>query len=283
MPYFRTEFVSYTMKRHVTVSAMIPGLIADEIIAGARTHRPKAPYPVLYLLNGYWGDYRSWERNTAVERYAEEFQIAIITFGGENNAYVNLEDFMPGSYNDRIFPINYYDFLEKELPDFVESYFPVSSKREDTYIAGLSMGGYGALLHGLSNPSRYYALGAFSPAASAVKTGLLGPCADRPEIIEKYEPANILRRQVEKGIDLPDIYFSYGKEDFLYGMCEEFRLELERLGVRHTAKTVDGMRHEWPLWDRELECFLQWLPRTDYYSLAENNISASYYGRRRKV
>ena len=284
MPYFRTDFVSYTMKRHVTISAIIPGLIDDEIIAGARTHKPKADYPVLYLLNGYWGDSRSWERYTAVERYAEEYQIAIITFGGENNAYVNLEDFMPGSYKDRIFPINYYDFLEKELPDFVESYFPVSARRDDTYIAGLSMGGYGALLHGFSNPSRYRAIGAFSPAASAVKSGLLRPeSASDPAIIEKYEPLSIIRCQVEKGEELPDLYYSYGTEDFLFPMCQEFNAGLERLGVRHTTKIVEGMRHEWPLWDRELESFLLWLPRTDFYSKPENNISASFYGRRRKV
>ena len=59
---------------------------------------------------------------------------------------------------------NYYDFIQKELPEFITSNFPISSRREDTYIAGASMGGYGALAHALGHPESYCAVGAFSPA-----------------------------------------------------------------------------------------------------------------------
>lgn len=79
--------------------------------------------------------------------------MAVVTFSVGNKAYVNVGD---GE--------NYYDFLEEELPEFVEAYFPVSNLPEERYIAGLSMGGYGALLHGLQNPEHYHAIGAFSPA-----------------------------------------------------------------------------------------------------------------------
>ena len=67
--------------------------------------------------------------------------MAVVTFSCHNKAYQNA-------------PLgeNFYDFLNEELPEFVENYFPVSDKSEERYIAGLSMGGYGALLHGLTNP-----------------------------------------------------------------------------------------------------------------------------------
>ena len=64
---------------------------------------------------------------------------------------------------------NYYDFLNHELPEFVEAYFPISDSPKDRYIAGLSMGGYGALLHGIENPDRYSAIGALSPAVFSKK------------------------------------------------------------------------------------------------------------------
>lgn len=282
MPYFHTEFVSYTLKRNITVHAMIPGLIADEIIAGNRNHKPKAKYPVLYLLHGYWGDHRSWERwYTSVERYAEEYQIAIITFSTENNFYMDLTDLFGGSSKERIFPGDFYSFLEKELPQFIEGWFPVSNKSSERYIAGLSMGGYGALIHGLGNPGRYRAVGAFSPPTTL--TGGMLPENPERRLLTKYEPVEVIKAQLKKGKVLPPLYFTYGTEDFLAPYQEKFAAELDELKLEHKTIAASGMRHEWPLWDKSLDEFLAWLPRDDFYSKSENNISASYYGRKRKV
>ncbi|QTQ14909.1 hypothetical protein HRQ91_10815 [Treponema parvum] len=265
MPHLKVDFISYTLKRNVAINVMIPGLIADEIIAGERTHRPKAPYPVLYLLHGYWGDSGSWERYTSVERYAEEYGIAIVTMSAENNFYVDMADLDLGYTATRIFGPNYWDFLEKELPDFLSAFFPLSKKAQDTYIAGLSMGGYGALIHGFSNPAKFRAVGAFSPPTT-LTTDVLGKydTLDK-KIVEKYEPINIIKRQMAKGKKLPALYYSYGSKDFLVPCQDWFENELVKAKFEHTYKKADEYAHEWPLWDKELDGFLAWLPRTDIY------------------
>ncbi len=101
-------------------------------------HTPQAPYPVLYLLHGYGNDYKCWHRYTSMERYAEERRIAVVTCSVGNKCYMN-----------NAFGENYYDFIAQELPEFICGNFPVSRRVEDTYIAGLSMGGYGALARGV--------------------------------------------------------------------------------------------------------------------------------------
>jgi len=265
MPHLKTDFISYTLKRSVTIDIMIPGLIADEIIAGTRTHKPKAKYPVLYLLQGYWGDYGSWERYTSVERYAEEYNIAIVTMSTENNFYIDMDDLNLGYTATRIFGPDYWDFLEKELPDFLSAFFPLSMKYEDTYIAGLSMGGYGALLHGFSYPAKFKAIGAFSPVPTITSDALGKYDMLDKKFIDKYEPIHIIRRDMEKGKKLPELYYSYGAEDFLVPSQDWFEGRLKELNVKHTYAKVPGYRHEWPLWDAELDRFLAWLPRTDVY------------------
>lgn len=260
MPLCRTSFVSYVLRRSVDVNVMIPGLTPDEIMHGASSHKVRAKYPVLYLLHGYWGNADSWLSYSSVSRYAEEYSIAIVTMATENNSYVDLGDFEK-TLSQKLFPADYYDFLEKELPDFVKSYFPISSRREDTYIAGLSMGGYGALIHGLAHPRTFRAVGAFSPVTT-LQQGRLGNYRDFTKTIrEKYEPLEIIKKQKV----LPDLYYAYGDQDYLLPCQDWFEEKLVQLEVKHTFHKRVGYKHEWRLWDQELDSFLAWLPRSDVY------------------
>ncbi|MFA6688773.1 MAG: alpha/beta hydrolase [Sphaerochaetaceae bacterium] len=260
MPVFRTSFVSYVLRRSVDVNIMVPGLTPDEISRGVRTHRPKAKYPVLYLLHGYWGNQDSWLNYSSVARYAEEYSMVIVTMAGENNSYIDLGEFET-RISEKLFPVDYYDFIETELPQFVRSYFPVSSRMDDTYIAGLSMGGYGALIHGLAHPNKFRAVGAFSPVTT-LRQGRLGEYESfSPTMKAKYEPVEIIRRRET----LPALYYSYGDLDYLLPLQDWFEGELNRLGVVHTCSRRSGFRHEWRLWDQELDRFLAWLPRSDVY------------------
>lgn len=263
MPLFKTDFSSAYLRRNVSVEIVVPGLTPGDIDRGGRwSDRLKAKYPVIYLLHGYWGNERSWSGFSSMERYAEEHQIAIVTMSGENNFYVNLQEFS-NTVSDRIFPPDYYSFLEKELPDFVKTYFPVSSRREDTYIAGLSMGGYGALIHGLAHANRYRAVGAFSPVTTIENFDIfrLGQGLTSAQLA-KYEPVRIIRRAKA----LPDLYYAYGDKDHLLPCQDWFEEQLVNLGVKHTLSRREGLAHEWRLWDEELEKFIAWLPRTDAYA-----------------
>lgn len=152
MAQIRCNFLSYTLHRAVDLTVIIPTMCFSEMMAEDPHHPQGAKYPVLYLLHGYGNNHATWNGYTSVELYAEERNMAVVMLSAENKAYIN------HGGDD-----NYFDFISKELPEFIQGMFPVSPRPEDTYIAGLSMGGYGALVHGLSQSQRFAAI-AVSPA-----------------------------------------------------------------------------------------------------------------------
>lgn len=253
MAQIHCNFFSYSLGYGVDLTLLLPSVSpCDMGDAEKMTHKIPAKYPVLYLLHGHGNDYMSWNRFTSVERYAEERRIAVVTVSVGNKGYMNAE------YGE-----NYYDFIQKELPEFITSNFPISSRREDTYIAGASMGGYGALAHALGHPESYCAVGAFSPA-----TVWKGDLEERlghkmPEMMDLYE---LLEKNCTEGKVLPDIFYCIGVQDFLIKSADEFQQFMEKWNVKHRFDRIDGYEHEWRFWDVELPEFLDWLPRTDIYS-----------------
>lgn len=247
MGLFQCSFVSYTLDRMLEVSVILPTALPGE----GRRHKPEAPYPVLYLLHGYMGNSTVWHRFTSLERYAEERNIAVVTLSGENKFYAN----HPG--DDR-----FYDFLAQELPDFVCGLFPISTRREDTFIAGLSMGGFGTLLHALSRPEAFCAFGAFS--AGIRETGVDQPadavCTDtRPDLFL------LLARYADRMDQLPKAYLSCGMKDGLYAINQRLRDQFRAQGGEVYWDEMPQYAHEWGFWDIQLEKFLDWIPRTDAY------------------
>ena len=114
MAQFTCNFNSYTLRRAVTISAIVPSPgCPDYWDGGVCTHLKPSKYPVLYLLHGTGNDYSTWLRYTLIERYAEEHNIVVITISGENKTYVNRQ-------RDKFF-----DFIQKELPEFVCANFPM--------------------------------------------------------------------------------------------------------------------------------------------------------------
>ena len=102
------------------------------------------PFPVLYLLHGTFGDEGDWTRFSRIEDYARKYNIIVVMPNCENSCYRNT----PAAKN-------YYTYVTEELPQLISWMLPASTKREDTYIAGLSMGGSGAFMLGMSRPDLY--------------------------------------------------------------------------------------------------------------------------------
>lgn len=256
--------ISYTLRRTVDVQVILPTPTIPESMGMGGSlpprHTPKDKYPVLYLLHGMGNNHAQWTGYTNVELYAEERQIAVVMISGENKSYVNHK-------NGDLF----YDFIAKELPDFVCGLFPVSLRPEDTYIAGLSMGGYGALIHGLSAPQRFAAIGAFSPATHINPAAILEPAGDAPPAPE-HSPIALAARVTEQGTQLPPLYISCGTEDFLYSANVDFVQALQKMEQPVTWSSVPGYGHAWRFWDREIERFMDWLPRTDAYAGAKRQV-----------
>lgn len=249
MAQLHCNFYSYSLGYGVDITLLLPSLSPCD---SEPTHRIPAKYPVLYLLHGHGNDYMSWNRFTRIQRLAEERRLAVVTVSVGNKGYMNAE------YGE-----NYYDFVARELPEFLTANFPISDRPEDTYIAGNSMGGYGALAHALGHPESYRAVGAFSAAVTwgAGREKMIGHTM--PPMMNLHDQLN---KNLEAGVKLPDFFFCVGDGDFLLEDNDGFHAWLLKKGVAHRYDRVDGYGHTWDFWDVELPAFLDWLPRTDPYA-----------------
>ena len=254
------NFLSYSLNRAVDITVVLPSVTCPEAMGlpgqAEATHVLPAKFPVVYLLHGFANNHAQWTGYTNVELYAEERRIAIVNVSAENKAYakVGADDFKR--------------FISEELPEFVTNYFPVSDKPEDTYIAGLSMGGYGALMHGLTHPERYHAIGAFSAGLSINPAVFASdPMAQEPAAPDaEYDLHALAKAVAASDVPFPPIYTACGTEDFLFEPNQAFAAELADLGADVTWTAVPGFGHEWRFWDQQVEAFLDWLPRKDVYA-----------------
>lgn len=269
VPKFTCNLISYTLRRAVDITVVIPSPTIPESTHRAQSascmHTPRAPYPVLYLLHGMGNNHATWTGYTNVELFAEERSIAVVNLSGENKGYV------PRGKDD------YFRFVSEELPDFICGMFPVSRRAEDTYLAGLSMGGYGTLIHGLNFPERYAAIGTFSGAVAlppgdqvqpedlenGQSSALQDGGGDSKPLFEPYALAEKLSAEKRR---IPPIYMACGTEDFLYRGNLKFRDHLLKMGAEVTWDEIEGYGHEWRFWNLEVERFLDWIPRTDFYA-----------------
>lgn len=256
MAKFTCNFISYVFARAIDITVVIPSITIPEILADGDanqkkethlTHKKKYRYPVLYLLHGWGNNHATWNGYTNIELFAEEQNIAVVMISGENGFYVDYES--DNKYNT---------FIDKELKDFVCSMFPVSERAEDSYIAGLSMGGRGALMQGLLHPDQYGMIGAFS---SPIEMDI--PFVSKDEQ-EKFN-LHFISSQIADNKKV-SIYLACGEKDPFYEENKKFAEYLKEKGVDVKWISAPGYGHEWRFWDNIVEKFLKTLPRTDAYA-----------------
>lgn len=149
MALLQIDFFSESLMRTVTMNAIIP---TDKTLFTQHEKREIKEYKALYLLHGGYGNYTDWLGGTRVQAWAQDKDLAVFMPSGDNKFYIDNPD--SGEM--------YGSFIGKELIEFTRKTFPLSQKREDTFIAGLSMGGYGALVNGLKYNEIFGAIGGFS-------------------------------------------------------------------------------------------------------------------------
>jgi S-formylglutathione hydrolase FrmB len=172
-------------------------------------------------------------------------------------------------YADQYYGGRYWTFLTEELPALVASWFQVSQRREDTFVAGLSMGGYGALKWALRQPDRFAAAASLS---GAVHVAGLRTQRERPEDPRLFDRV-FGDRPVAGGPDdllhllgradpaaLPPLYVCCGTDDAL---IDDNRAFVERARGRGAEVTSDfgSGEHDWGYWDATIQDVLAWLPR----------------------
>lgn len=255
MAFITFNYFSSCLKRTVTCNAIIP---ADKTMTFGRFGKKKE-FKTLYLLHGLLGDCNDWALNTPLRLLAESKDLAVILPSGENGFYLNLPH--PG--------MAYEDFVAKELIEVTRRLFPLSRKREDTFIGGLSMGGYGALRLGLKYHRTFSHILAFS---SAIRVFY-----DKSDHNEFHYVFGNLERAVKNDMNpqacflkmekslhgdvskYPHIYLSCARQDDLYAANVIFRDFL----IGHRADPIwdeeDG-GHNWDFWRSQIEKAIDTLP-----------------------
>ena len=213
----------------------------------------------LYLLHGMSDDEGTWMRRTSIERYAEEKGLAVV-----------MPDGGLGWYTDMYRGLAWFKFISGELPALCRRFFPIlSDKREDTYIGGNSMGGYGALKCALRAPQTFSKVISLSGALDAADTAInntvpatrrywedvFGPAEDvSGSENDLFAAATALTDPALR----PRIYMWCGTEDFLYGQNTRMRDHLRALGYDLTYEESPG-DHQWRHWDKKIADALDWL------------------------
>ena len=250
MAFLQVQFFSKALVVASTVWVVMPETDMGIGVKGAEG--PKAPPQVLYLLHGYSDDQTIWMRRTSVERYAAEHNLAVVMLAVNHSFYTN------EARGER-----YWDYVAEELPEAMHTFLRLSDKPEDTFVAGLSMGGYGAMKLALTHPERFRCAGSFSGAVNAAAMTRRRPSAlDRifgTDDVEgtEHDLFHLLKVNA-KAPRKPKLYISCGTEDFLWQDHLLFWPAAEKAGWDVTHREIPGYSHEWALWDLEIKAFIDW-------------------------
>lgn len=240
----RCDFFSERLELGTSMTVLLP--------ADADT-----PPPVLYLLHGLTDDHTAWTRYTSIERYAQERGLAVVMPQVHRSFYAN-----------ETYGMRFWDFLSAELPELVGRLFRVSRAREDTFVAGLSMGGYGALKWALREPDRFAAAASLS---GALDLATIQESDVRPHI--RALVAQVFAGRDVRGGDedllhliatadpssVPRLMIRCGTEDALLPQNERFAAACAEAGVELDSASGPG-DHEWSYWDDQIRTVLDWLP-----------------------
>lgn len=260
MAVVHVNFMSQTLFRTVNFLAVLP------------TDSPKdnqeKRLSSLYLLCGLFGGEYDWLYQTHIQKFADEKQIAVIMPAGENSFFVD----HPDAY------AMYGEFVGKELVQFTRRTFPLSDKRESTFIGGVSMGGYGALTNGLRYCDTFGAIIALSPALLLNKDRIdkMVEAGPTPLGSRKYYASNWgtdlyqaidsdvnpkfqIEQMLKDNRSLPNIYIACGENDqSILPLAKDFDAYLTEKNIKHTFEVGPGA-HEWGFWEAYLWKSMCWL------------------------
>lgn len=278
MAWIQMNLLSQKLMRTVPVNVIMP---ADKMVFPGMKPREEKPYKTLYLLHGVFGNYTDWINGTRIQRFAEENDLVVVMPSGDNAFWID----QPKGHNF------YGEYIGEELVELTRKMFPLSRKREDTYIGGLSMGGYGALRNGLKYNETFGAIVALSAAlvVDDVKkrtneNGFFLESRDYAESVfgnldeveaSDKNPKYLVEKLLEQKKEIPAIYMACGNQDSLLKANQDFADFLKAKNVNVTFEIGEG-NHEWDFWDTYIKKAMDWLPlEKSVAGVNSGNISTS--------
>ena len=253
MALMRCDFFSDVLGLSTSMTVVLPQRTTGQI--GMSGSGRDGDLPTLYLLHGLSDDDTTWTRRTSIERYVADLGIAVV-----------MPQVHRSFYTDEVWGRPYWTFVADELPAIARGFFRLSSRPSETYVAGLSMGGYGAFKLALRHPDRY--------AAAASLSGALDLDERMRTLNSEVDPMmwrrvfgdtpfaggdNDLFALLDKVTDPPPLFQWCGTEDALYEGNVRFRDACAARGAALTSQFGPGT-HEWTHWDDKIRDVLAWLP-----------------------
>lgn len=247
MALFQCTFRSQVLGCNAPFNVIIPEQCKEDI-------------PVVLLLHGHSGNQDEWLRNTPIERYAKQYQVAMVMPNGQKSWFCDMK------HGEK-----YYTYITQELMEYVRTIFPITKKREKTFVAGLSMGGYGALKIALAESDRFAACGALSGAVDIHARFALGNRHEDGVCIwgENYldvipgsvdDTYELTRRLESDGKPKPWIYQACGTEDKRLHENHLFRDFIQDRGYVYEYFEGPG-KHDWFFWNTHIVKALDFFQR----------------------
>lgn len=263
MAYFKIELFSNSLRRNVSFDMFLPNDIRADLPPEDSPYTRRGT-KTLFLLHGYTGSASSW----GMDDLARKYNFAMVMPNGENAFYLDGES--TGH--------QYASFVACELVDYIRRTFGLAKAAEETYIMGISMGGFGAVRTALAYPQVFGKAVGLSPALIIHDIAHMKPgedngvanyayyreCFGDLETVEQRDtnPETLVRSLLAAGKPVPPIYLCCGTEDFLIENNRVFHQFLEANAVPHTYRESPGI-HDDVFWAQYKPKAIDWLFRDE--------------------
>ena len=260
MAFGRMDFFSKSLARVVSFHFLLPGDRADV----ENNPHYRRPAKTLYLFHGYTNNSWEWLLSSDIARMSEEYNLAVILPSIENSFYLNRK----GTGG------RFAAYVGEELVSYTRLVFALSDKREDTFVGGISMGGFGALHTGLAFPQTFSKIMALSSALivheiAGQKPGFHNGVADYDYYSTVFgnldelltgsnNPEQLILNLQESNMQIPELFMACGTEDFLLEKNREFQKFLAEHHVPVSYRESAG-NHDFLFWNQYLEPAIQWM------------------------
>jgi S-formylglutathione hydrolase FrmB len=249
MALIRLDHSPATVKVNTSLNIILPD-------PGAMGDRPVRQRKVLYLLHGLSDDASAWQRYSAIETYANAYGLVVVMPSVGRSFYLD----QPNGQQ-------YFTYITQELPQYLADVFNLQPRREDTLIAGLSMGGYGAFKTAFHYPERFCAAASFSGVLSMEILNLDPDLQRKEEFIllfgdlnklpgSMHDPLVWFQKAAQEPSRLPRLFISCGRQDDLYPLNKLAVAALNKLDIPVDYYEQDA-KHDWLFWDPQIRRFLK--------------------------
>ncbi|MBP1753876.1 MAG: xynC [Firmicutes bacterium] len=261
MALFQVDYYSKSLAKSTCFHVLVPNDASPEMIKENVHYNRKMKS--LYLLHGYSGNSKDWLLGSSVQEMSIKYNLAIIMPSGDNSFYLD------GKGTGRA----YCQYVGKELVEYTRRVFGLSEDKDDTYIGGLSMGGFGAIHTGLYFPETFGKIVGLSSAL--IIHNIEHIQEDHKDLIADYyyynsvfgdlnqldnsvnNPEFLIQRLQQEQKTIPQIYMACGTEDFLLEENRAFYQFLTKSGIKAEYLESPGV-HNWEFWNRYLEPSIKW-------------------------